>query len=42
VEVVEISNVDPWVILLLVMFAGFLIPSPAEIYRGVKGLFSGR
>lgn len=33
VEVVNISNIDWWVIILLILFAGVLIPSPAEIYR---------
>jgi len=37
VERVNITNIPPWVLLLLVL--GWLLPSPAEIGRGIKSWF---
>jgi len=38
VESVTVNEVPPWVILLLVL--GWLLPSPNEIGRGIRSLFS--
>jgi len=38
-EKVRVTNVDPWVLGLLMLFAGFVIPSPKEIVRGTMELF---
>lgn len=37
VEKVQISNTEPWVILLLIL--GWLLPSPNEIGRSIVNLF---
>jgi hypothetical protein len=37
VETVNVSNTEPWVILLLIL--GWLLPSPNEIARWVSNLF---
>ena len=34
------TTLDPYVLALLMLFAGFVIPSPSEIARFVRGLFS--
>lgn len=36
------TNVDPWIIALLCLFAGFVIPSPNEIAAKMRGLLRGR
>lgn len=38
VENVTVNEIPPWVILLLVL--GWLLPSPNEIGRGIRSLFS--
>lgn len=37
VESVQISNTEPWVIVLLIL--GWLLPSPNEIGRWIRSLF---
>lgn len=39
VENVTVNEINPWVLALLMLFAGFLIPSPKEIANGIIGLF---
>lgn len=36
VEQVNNTNINPWFIGILMLFSGFLIPSPAEISRGIR------
>lgn len=42
VERVYQTNVDWWMMVLYGIMAGFLIPSPKEIARGIRGLFQRR
>jgi predicted small lipoprotein YifL len=37
---VKNTTTDPYVLALLMLFAGFVIPSPSEIARYVRALFS--
>tara|TARA_R110002094_G_scaffold121238_1_gene116039 strand:+ start:139 stop:291 length:153 start_codon:yes stop_codon:yes gene_type:complete len=39
VEQITNTNIDWWVLLLIVLMAGFLIPSPQEIARGIRDMF---
>lgn len=42
VEHVVVNEVDWRYVALIALLAGFLIPSPSEMARGIRGLFSGR
>lgn len=37
---VHVTNVDPWVLAVMMLLAGFLIPSPTEIAKTIRGWFS--
>lgn len=39
VEKVYVRNTDPWVIAILLLLAGFVIPSPQEIARWIASRF---
>lgn len=39
VEAVHVTNTSPWLIGILMLLAGFVIPSPAEIGRMITGVF---
>ena len=40
-QVIKNNNrMSPWVLLLIVLLAGWAIPGPRTMFRGIKGLFT--
>ncbi len=39
VEKITVNETDKWLLALLLLFAGFVIPSPSEIFRGARRAF---